>query len=296
VQAPKQKKTLGSYPYFTVVFSITMALFVIGLFGLVLLHASRLSEIIKGNIAMQVYLQRTLTETERDSLYQVLIKKPYVATATEGRPEITFISKDEAADKFIAETGENFVKFLGQNPLRDAYEIRIKPEYAEAEKMSVIKKDLLRMPGIFEVEYVESMVNAINNNLSRIGIVLISFALFLIITVAVLINNTIKLALFSQRFLIRSMQLVGAKGSFIKRPFVTRAAMQGLMSGILAILLLGTLLQYAYSSLPELELLYQTDKTLILFAILIVAGGLMGFVSSLRSVNKYLRMSLDELY
>ncbi len=295
MQAPKQKKTLGSYPYFTVVFSITMALFVIGLFGLVLLHASRLSEIIKGNIAMQVYLQRSLTESDRDSLYQVMISKPYIAT-TEGRPEITFISKDEAADKFIAETGENFVKFLGQNPLRDAYEIRIKPEYAEAEKMSVIKKDLLRMPGIFEVEYVESMVNAINNNLSRIGIVLLSFALFLIITVAVLINNTIKLALFSQRFLIRSMQLVGAKGSFIKRPFVTRAALQGLMSGILAIFLLGILLQYAYSNLPELELLYQFDRTLMLFGILLVAGGLMGFISSLRSVNKYLRMSLDELY
>jgi cell division transport system permease protein len=295
VQHHKSKKTLGSYPYLTVVFSITMALFVIGLFGLVILHASRLSEVIKGNIEMQVYLQRTLSDEEKQSLKQTLEGKQYVSN-NKGVAQVSFIPKEAAAKKFIDETGEDFIKFLGQNPLRDAYIIKVSPRYSESAKMKVIKKDLEKIPGVFEVEYVESLVNAINNNLSKIGIILITFAVFLLLTVTVLINSTIKLALFSQRFLIRSMQLVGAKASFIIKPFIGRAALQGLLAGLLAVLMLAAVMQYGYTHIPELELLYQPEPILILFATLLLAGSFIGLISALLSVNRYLKMSLDDLY
>lgn len=295
MQHTRSKKTLGSYPYLTVVFSITMALFVIGLFGLVILHANRLSQEIKGNIEMQVYLQRSISEEERVNIQETLEKKKYV-TKVNGQAQVKFVSKDDAAKKFIEETGEDFIKFLNYNPLKDVYIIKISPLYAEATKMRVIQKDLEKLPGVFEVAYVESLVNTINNNLSKIGVILISFALFLLLTVTVLINSTIKLALFSQRFLIRSMQLVGAKASFIIRPFVGRAALQGLLAGVLAVLLLAAVMQYGYTRIPELELLQQPEHTLILFGSLMIAGSFIGLMSAFFSVNKYLKMKLDDLY
>jgi cell division transport system permease protein len=291
----RKKKKLGSYPYLSVVFRVTLALFVIGLFGLLLLHANRLTEIIRENVEMQVFLNRTVSENDRIQIQKTLAGKDYIASAEE-QPQISFISKEEAAEAFIADTGEDFRQFLGENPLRDAYVIRISPEFQNSEELAKIRLDIERMSGVFEVTYVENLVQSINENLTKVSLVLVGFAVLLLIIVVVLINNTIRLALFSQRFLIRSMQLVGATAGFIQRPFLSRSFLHGLLSGIFASLMLVVVLHYANQQIEDIEKLQEPVLILSLMGLLLLTGGLIGFASTYRAVKKYLGMSLDELY
>lgn len=291
----RKKKKLGSYPFISVVFSITLALFVIGLFGLLLLHTNKLTSIIKENIEVQVYLKKDITDNQRIQVQQALSSKDYAAKKQD-EVLISFISKEEAADKFIKETGEDFSEFLGENPLRDAYILKIAESYQENAKLQVIKQDIEDMAGVFEVVYVESLVDSINQNLTKISIVLLGFSGVLLLAVVILINNTIKLALFSQRFLIRSMQLVGAKAGFIQKPFLLRATGHGIMAGLFASIVLFGLMNFANQRVEDLSNLQETEKILILFGSLLIMGGFIGFLSTYRAIKKYLRMSLDELY
>ena len=293
VYKPRRKKTLGSYPYLTGVFSISLALLIFGLFGLVSIYANQLTELIKANIQIQVYLDRTVEFEEIETISQVIASYDFVEQGEKG---INFISKQKAAQQFIAETGEDFVNFLGDNPLRDAFIVHVKEAYTTPREMQRIKEEFEKIPGVFEVEYIESLVEAVNANVAKIGIVLVLVALFMVVAVVVLINNTIKLALFSQRFLIRSMQLVGAKKWFIIRPFIMRAAGQGLVAAVIALLALNFVMNYAYSAIPDLITLHQPDKIGILAAVLLVGGIVLGASSAYFAVNRYLKLSLDELY
>lgn len=291
----RKKKTLGSYPYASVVFSITLALFVIGLFGLLLLHTNKLTELIKENIELQVFLNKDISDNQRIQIQKTLSSKDYAAKKNE-EIQISFISKDEAAKKFIKETGEDFSSFLGDNPLRDAYILKISPEFHDNEKLKAIKNDLEQFNGIFEVVYVESLVDSINKNLTQISLFLIGFASILLLAVVMLINNTIKLALFSQRFLIRSMQLVGAKAQFIQKPFLVRALLYGILAGAIASGALYGLMNFANTKIEDLATLQEGNKIIILFGVLLLLGAIIGFSSTYRAINKYLKMSLDELY
>ncbi|MBB6611923.1 ABC transporter permease [Pontibacter sp. Tf4] len=291
-----KKKKLGNYPHTMVVFSISLALFVIGLFGLLLIHAHKLSEQVKESIEMQLYLDKNLTGVQLANIRKKLAAKEYVAIKAD-TAQVRFISKEKGAEAFIGKTGEDFTSFLGENPLRDAYAINIKAESTTPAQMKGIKNDLEGIEGVFEVQYVEvGFIESINNNIQKISMILLGFAAILVLVVIILINNTIKLALYSQRFLIRSMQLVGATGFFIQRPFLNRAAWQGVMSGIIASGLLFALMQYAYTQIEELKELRNDEQTYILMGSLLVIGCIIGFLSSYRAVRKYLRLSLDELY
>ena len=290
-----KKKRLGSYPSVNVIFSITLALFVIGLFGILFIHANKLTSIIRENIEVQVYLNHNVSENQRISIQQTLATKPWVRIKGEDRL-ISFVSKEEAAKIFIEETGEDFSEFLAENPLRDAFTIKIEDEYYEPAKLEEIKTEVEKIRGVFEVVYIESLVNSINKNLTKISLVLLGFALILLAVVVILINNTIKLALFSQRFIIRSMQLVGAKGNFIRKPFLFRSSVNGLIGGLLASALLFGLMQYAYKRIEDLVMLKDINETLLIFGFLLFLGVIIGFLSTYRAINKYLKMSLDDLY
>lgn len=292
---PVRKKKLGRYPQLMVIFSITLALFVIGLFGMLLVHAARLSDKVKESIEMQVYLDRDLTEMQLTRLKKLFSLKEYIAY-NGSEPQVRFFSKEDGAAEFIKGTGEDFLNFLGENPLRDAYILRIKPEFGESAKLAQIKADLDTIDGVYEVQYVENLITSINQNLRKISLILLAFATILTIAVIILINNTIKLALYSQRFLIRSMQLVGATGYFIQRPFLNRATIQGIISGLIASILLMLLLQYGYYEFPDLLLLRDEKQLVLLMVFLMVVGSVIGFFSSYRAVRKYMRSSLDELY
>ncbi|MEJ8802665.1 cell division protein FtsX [Pontibacter sp. H249] len=290
-----KKKKLGNYPHLMVVFSISLALFVIGLFGLLLIHASKLSDKVKESIEMQVYLDKNLTDTQLTRLQKTFTAKDYVAQQND-TAQVRFISKEEGAKAFLDETGEDFMEFLGDNPLRDAYVLRIDADHSSSPELKSIKLDLESVNGVYEVQYVESLIESINSNIEKISVLLLAFAGILILVVIILINNTVKLALFSQRFLIRSMQLVGATSYFIQRPFLNRAALQGMISGVVASMLLFALMQYAYHEVEELKLLRNDEQTYLLMGALVLIGIVIGFLSSYRAVRKYLGLSLDELY
>lgn len=291
----RSKKKLGSYPYVSVVFSITLALFVIGLFGLLILHANSLTRVIRENVTMQIFLNQTISENDKIQIQKTLAGKEYVAVV-ESQPQISFISREVAAEAFIEDTGEDFLQFLGENPLRDAYIININTEFQDTEALAKVKLDIERMNGVFEVTYVENMIRSINENLAKVSLVLLGFAILLVIIVAVLINNTIRLALFSQRFLIRSMQLVGATAGFIQRPFLSRSFFHGISGGVLASVLLLFVIQYMNQQIEDIEKLQNPASIFMLMGLLLLIGGFMGFVSTYRAIKKYLTMSLDELY
>ncbi|MDH5475099.1 MAG: permease-like cell division protein FtsX [Cyclobacteriaceae bacterium] len=290
-----KKKRLGSYPSLNVIFSVTLALFVIGLFGMLFLHTAKLSEIIRENIEIQIYLNNNVSESQRITLQQTLASKPFTLLK-ENEAQIDFISKEEAAEIFMNETGEDINNVLSDNPLRDAFTLKVNEAYYDQSKLQQLKDEIETLRGVFEVVYVESLIDLINKNITKISLILLGFTSILLLVVVILINNTIKLALFSQRFLIRSMQLVGAKSSFIRKPFLYRSSLYGLIGGVLASILLFSLTQYAYKRIEDLQLLQDINKMMILFGLLLVLGIIIGFFSTLKAINKYLKMSLDDLY
>ncbi len=291
----KRKKKLGSYHYVSVVFSATLALFVIGLFGVMILQANRLTSIIKQNIELQVYLDKDLSSSQRNRIQSELSSSDYILKETNAAA-ISFISKEQAASQFIEDTGEDFSDFLGENPLRDAYTIKIDETYQSNAKLDSIAQNIESISGVYEVTYVENLVDSINSNLTKLSLVLAGIAVLLVVIVILLINNSIKLALFSQRFLIRSMQLVGAKSRFIKQPFLSRAMLHGAIAGAVASALLFGLKYFANQKIEGLEQLQQQELILALYGILILLGALIAYFSTARAMNKYLKMSLDELY
>jgi cell division transport system permease protein len=188
------------------------------------------------------------------------------------------------------------MNFLGDNPLRDLLAINILAEYQSLDSLNKIKSEIESIRGVFEVDYEESLVESINTNLAKIGAVLIGIAIFSIFVVIILINNTIKLALFSQRFLIRSMQLVGATSSFIRRPFLLRSVLYGFLAGLISSLILYGVTMYLNSLIDGLAELQDMKGFAVLFGLMIIMGIVVGYFSSLRAIRKYLKMSLDELY
>ncbi len=291
----KAKKQLGYFKFGSVLFSTTLSLFIVGLFGIILIQASSLTKMIRENIEIQVFLDKGLSQKQLADLRKNLSERPFVLH-TEDSVYLRFISDKEAAETFIENTGEDFTKFLEDNPLRDSYVFSVSEEFQSSEQLALIAKELENQPGVFEISYMTDLVDSINKNLFKVSLIMGGFILILIVTVIMLINNTIRLALFSQRFLIRSMQLVGATRGFIRKPFLIRAFFFGVLAGVLASAILFALLEYTKGNIEGFASLQNTELMLLLFAGLIISGGCLSGISTLRSVNKYLNMSLDELY
>ncbi|MBC7570003.1 MAG: ABC transporter permease [Spirosoma sp.] len=291
----RKKKKVGMYPSGMILFSLTLALFLIGFCGMLAVQSKRLVTFIRENYEMRAFLDKDLSKAQSETLFKTLADEPFVLK-TNGQPQITLVSKDEAAKEFVAETKEDFSKFLDENPLRDSYRIKLNEEYFEESKLATVKQDIEKIDGIFEVVYQENLVDSINRNITRIYMVMSAFALVLLVIIVVLMNNTIRLALHSQRMLIRSMQLVGATNSFITRPFLGRGIWQGFLAGIIAVMLLLTALQIAIRSLPELAAFQEYEKLVLLWGGLVGLGVVIGFLSTFQAVNRYLGLSLDDLH
>ena len=291
----RQKRKLGSFPFLSVIFSITLSLVVMGIFGVSFIYLKTLTSIVQSNVEIQVYLDKSIRDHDVKRLEKIMTTRPYIRSddATEN---IKFISKETAAEVFIRDTGEDFTKFLGDNPLRDAFSVKIINQYQSVDSLKTIEIDLRRLPGVYEIVFQESLIASINKNLRKIGILLLGMTLILLVAVIVLINNTIRIALFSQRFLIRSMQLVGATEGFIRWPFLKRSLIYGLVSGILASGIIFGIIQFAQHQIDDLDKLYAEEPLFILFAVLIFLGLLISYLSTLSSMRRYFKISLDELY
>lgn len=290
-----KSKSLGSYPYGSVMTSITIALVAMGTLLMLIFAIINFAERVKENVELQVMLDNGLDDKQITQLKQILSEKKYVRKLGK-QADITFKSKDEAARELIQDLKEDFMALLGENPLRNSFLLRIKSEFCSKESLEQIKKELEQVKGVFEVSYAQEFSEEVNQNVAMVSFLLSAFAVFMIIIVIVLIHNTIRLALFSQRFIIRTMQLVGATASFIRRPFLITAFWQGLLSGSIAFVILYIALPYINVGFIKLSEMYAPIQLLIIGATLIILGVLLSVLSSYRAVNKYLAMNLDELY
>jgi cell division transport system permease protein len=230
---------------FTTIISITLVLFLMGLLGLIILHARILSDYVKENIGFSIMIREDVKEAGILELKKNLDGQYFVKSSE-------YIPRNRAAEKLKADLGEDFVGFLGYNPLLPSIDLRIKAPYANADTLRGIEKRLLAKPEIKEVFYQKSLVDAINSNLEKISIILLGFSGILLFIAIVLINNTIRLAVYSRRFIIRSMQLVGATEGFIRRPLLLRSILHGLISAFIALLMLMMLTYFAIEEIPEL--------------------------------------------
>ena len=291
----RKKKNVGAYPTGRILFSLTLALLLIGACGLLAIQSKQLVTNVREGNEVRAFLDNDLDSSGRLALAKTIEQQPFVVM-TDGKPQIRYVSKDDAAREFIAETKEDFTKFLTDNPLHSSYRIRLREDYFAEEKLKEVKAVVEKLDGVYEVVYPENMVDNINRNITKIYAVMAGFALALLIIIVVLMNNTIRLALYSQRMLIRSMQLVGATNGFITRPFLMRGITQGLLAGLISAFLLAIGWYVSLLGLPELNTLTDPRQLLMLAGGLVVLGIIIGLLSTLQAVNRYLDLSLDELY
>lgn len=274
---------------FTTVVSITLVLLMLGLLALVVLHAKKLSDYVRENIGFMVYMKEDVPQEDIILFQKRLDAMAFVKTSK-------YITPEEAARELTAELGEDFIDFLGYNPLPPSIDLRLRAAYGNIDSLLVIEKKLMAEPVVKEVFYQKSLVQAINRNIRRISMVLLGFSGLLMLIAIALINNTIRLSVYSRRFIIRTMKLVGATRGFISRPFVWRGILTGLISAFLAIILLGVILYFLMQQVPELVILQDIKIYGIVFGLVVVTGVLLSWLSTLFAVRKYLRMKEDDLY
>ena len=288
------KKTFGNFPFLSVLFSVSLSLLLLGVFSFFLLTSIQIKDLIQNNTEINIFLNKKVSDSQIGQIKRILYTKDYALSNDENT--LNYISKDEAAEDFSKEIGEDFVNFLGNNPLRDLIILKINSKYFESSMLEQIEKDILSIPGVYEVDYSKEMIQNINDNVRNISIVFISIFITLFIISITLINNTLRIALFSQRFLIRSMQLVGATSNYILRPFITRGFFYGLISGIISSSLLYVLIFLTNKKITGFDMIINFEKLSIIFITLIITGITIVVFSTYNSVNKYLNSSLDDLY
>lgn len=276
--------------YLTTVIGIALVLFMLGCLGLILLNANKLSTHVKENIRFQVYLQDDAKDVEVSKL-----KKSIDASAYSRSSQL--VTKEEAAAKLKEDIGEDFIEFLdGANPLPVTIELKLNADYAHPDSISWIVDRLESHTAVKELAYSKDLISKMNENMGKVSLVLLGFSAILLFIAIALINNTIRLAMYSKRFIIRSMQLVGATRGFIQKPFLLQGIVQGVLGGVVA---MGLLAGVIYLLKKEIPASFQFDDLSIfakLFGLTVVLGILIAFFSTFFAVNRYIRMKLDDLY
>jgi cell division transport system permease protein len=282
------KKTQRSSRFSTVV-SISLVLFLLGALGVLLLHASKLSNYLKENIELSVVLNSDTDSLMINELYERIAKANYVK-------EAHIITKEQAAEELKKDLGEDFVSFLGYNPLFPSIDVRLRAEFADEATIASFLSSVKSNPSVKEVQYQASLVESINRNLKTITWILLGFSLLLILVSVALINNTIRISLYAKRLLIKSMLLVGATKGFIRKPFLLTSFWNGIIGAAIAIGLLTGLFYAAEQKIPELTLIRDMQLMGIVAAILVLLGILLSFICTLFAVNKYLRYRTEDLH
>ncbi len=284
-ESAKKTKTI----YISTVFGIAMVLLMIGLLGLLLVDANNLSRYVKENIVLNIYVDESAHETDVLQLQKQLDANPMVK-------QTQYVNKELAARNLQKDLGEDFVKFLGYNPLSGSLDVYLKAQYANNTDIEKFKTELMKNPVIKEVKYQQSLVDQMNQNLTSISLIILGFAAIFVLLSVALINNTIRLAIYSQRFLIKSMQLVGATKNFIRRPFILYGIWHGILGALIAIIILMGALYLAEKQIPDLVILQNYAEFGIVFAIVVGLGIFISGFSTFLAVNKYLRLKIYNLY
>ena len=282
-----KKRVTGSY--FVSTLSIALVLVVVGILSFVLLNAHQISDRVKQNIGFSIIVKDNVSEAEIKKMQKILDTKPFVASSE-------FISKEKAAQAFKNELGEDFEEVLGYNPLLSSVEIKLNPIYANNDSLAAISKSLLANEVIHEVSYQKSLVHMINENVRKISIVLLIAGVSLMLVSFTLIRNTIHLAVYSQRFLIKTMQLVGATPYFICKPFVRNSAWFGFFGSLFANLVLLIGIYFLQQEVGGVIDLMNKELILVMVSFVMVCGILLSLISSWMSVSRYLNKDMNDLY
>lgn len=282
-------KTKLRSSYLTLVISVSLVLFLLGVLGLVLINARELSDYFRESLSFSVMLNDDAKEADIRMLQKDLDGKLFVKSTE-------YVSKEDAAVKMKQDLGEDFINFLGDNPLPPSIDVYLYANYTSPDSVAKIEKYVLEYPFVKEVYYQESLLFLINENVRKISFFLLVISSFLFLIALTIINNTIRLSIYSRRFLIRTMQLVGATRSFIRRPFIIQSAFHGLMAALISMsLLLGLL--YLIEKEFFLMFTFESTNLLILLGVsIIITGVLINIISTYFSVNRYLSISEDKLY
>ena len=283
-----QKRRLQS-SYLSVIISISLVLFLIGIIGLFVIKANSITEHFKEKVTMTIFLNDNAKKKDVEILKAELKKAAYTKS-------VTYISKKEAAKKYSEEIGEDFIKFLGDNPLKNAIDLSLKSAFVTPEKMAEIEKNLLIRSIIAEVSYDKPLIELLTKNITRLSFWMLLFSGVFTLIAVVLINSSIRLSVYSKRFTIKTMQMVGATKGFIRVPFIWKSIQLGIWGAVLSILGLVAFILYINKTIPELEMLSNYEMLGILFVAIIILGILITWISTFFATQRFLNLRTDELY
>jgi len=275
--------------YFMAIVGVSLVLFLLGLLGWIVINANRLGENFRENVEVQVYVRENISPKDSATLVNYIAAQPYTKSWK-------YLTKELARQQFLSDGNSDFSTVLDRNPLPASVNFRIRSEYANPDSLNKIKADLTQNIAVSEVQYNQKLVSNLNDMIRKISFILLGVAVVISILVIILIDNTIRLAMFSNRFLIKTMQMVGATRWFIAKPMDVRALINGAISGLLAI---GGIIGVIFVSeryLPEIRALRDYTLLGVLCVVIILLGISISFISTHRSVVKYLKMKLDDLY
>ncbi|HJN63897.1 MAG TPA: permease-like cell division protein FtsX [Flavobacteriales bacterium] len=273
----------------SIVISMSLVLFVLGILGFLLINANRLSNHVKQNIGFSVMIKEGVKDVDIMQLQKLIDSKAY-SLATD------WVSKEDAATELQEQLGEDFISFLGYNPLLESIDIKLKATYANPDSLLVLQEELTKNDLIHEVFYQKDLIEKISKNMRKMSIFLLSFFFLLFIISFTLINNTIRISVYSKRFLIRTMKLVGATNKFIKGPFLSDSIYNGVYSSLVTICMLLAVFQLLQSDMPDFLNIQDLKSMGIIFASIFVAGILFTWLSTFFALRKYLRIKESEIY
>lgn len=275
--------------HLSIMISMALVLFLLGLLGVLLLQANELGNYVKENIGISLIIKPEADSAQINDIITRVNSTQYLKSAR-------LISKEEAAEDLQKDLGEDFIGFLGHNPLYPSIDIRIKAEYADEKTIASFISSIKAHPSVHDVQYQPSLVESINRNLKTITWILVIFSSLLILVSVTLINNTIRISLYARRLLIKSMLLVGATKGFILKPFLLRSILNGFIGGLIATILLAGLMYGISVKLPEISMISDYRILGIVAAGMVSLGIFLSFLSTLFAVNKYLRYRTDNIY
>lgn len=286
---PKRLKKRVFRSWITSAISISMVLFMLGILALILINAGRLSEYIRENIGFTLVLRDDVKEVDIIRVQKVLSTEKFVKSTK-------YVNKEEAAASLQDELGEDFTGFLGYNPLFSSIDVKLVARYTNIDSLIIVEKKFLEFPEVKEVYYQKNLVSVINHNVNKISIILLIVSALMTLIFIALINNTIRISIYSNRFIINTMQLVGATRSFIRKPYLWRGLLLGIYGAIIAnIILLAVVFVYRKEFNGIINF---NDLTIIgaVFISVIIIGLLISYLSTFFAVNKFLKMKFDELF
>lgn len=282
-------KTRLRSSYISLVVSVSLVLFMLGILGLVLINAKELSDYFRESLSFSVMFDDTAREADIRMMQKDMDAKEYVKSTQ-------YISKEEAATKMQEELGEDFISFLGDNPLPASIDVYLLSDYTGPDSVAKIESYLREYPFVEDIYYQESLLFLINDNIKKISLFLLIISLFLFLIALTIINNTIRLSVYSKRFIIRTMQLVGATRAFIRKPFILQGILHGFIASLLSLTLLMGLILLVEKGFFSMFSMENTILLVFLGVLIIIIGIVINIISTFFSVNKYLRMSDDKLY